>query len=138
MTLSRLAFLLPALLPLPLVADDLPVITIRTPAGQMKYDRPVITATPGTQVKLVFENLDEMPHNFVLCHPLPDKKDKGLEVAQLEYQRVLCEQRGDMSVAAANHLKLCGAQEFIHVFWNLSETQRFSPVEKMQNLKHDA
>ncbi len=86
MTISRFALLLPALLPLPLLAADLPVITIRTPAGQMKYDKPVITATPGSQVKLVFENLDEMPHNFVLCHPLTGKKDRGLEVAQLAWQ----------------------------------------------------
>ena len=86
MIFPRFALLLTVLLPLPLVADDLPVITIRTPAGQMKYDKPVITATPGSQVKLIFENLDEMPHNFVLCQPLPDKNDRGLEVAQLAWQ----------------------------------------------------
>lgn len=68
------------------MADDLPVIVIRTPAAQMKYDKPVITATPGSQVKLVFENLDEMPHNLVLCQPLPDKNDKGMEVAVLAWQ----------------------------------------------------
>lgn len=62
-----------------------PVVTVRTPAGQMKYDRPVIVAKPGSQIRLIFENLDEMPHNFVLCRPLPDKKDKGLEVAQLAW-----------------------------------------------------
>lgn len=79
--------LLLALLPaLPLLADDLPVITIRTPAGQMKYDKPFITASPGSQVKLIFENLDEMPHNFVLCHPHPDKADKGMDVALLAWQ----------------------------------------------------
>ncbi len=70
----------------PLFADDLPVIILRTPAAQMKYDKPVITAPPGTQVRLVFENLDEMPHNWVLCRPLPDKNDKGLEVAQLAWE----------------------------------------------------
>lgn len=86
MIFPRLALLLPALLPLPLLADDLPVITIRTPAAQMRYDKPVITAAPGTQIKLIFENLDEMPHNFVLCQPLPDKNDKGMEVAQLAWQ----------------------------------------------------
>ena len=86
MNLSRLALLLPLLLPQPLWADDLPVITVRTPVGQMKYDKSLIKATPGSQVKLVFENLDGMPHNFVLCQPLPDKNDKGLEVAQLAWQ----------------------------------------------------
>lgn len=85
-SLTLPVFLSPLLAALPLRADDLPVITIRTPAAQMKYDKAVITATPGTQVKLVFENLDEMPHNWVLCRPLPDKNDKGMEVAQLAWQ----------------------------------------------------
>ena len=86
MTFSRFVLIFPALFPLPLPAGDLPVITIRTPAAQMKYDKSVITAKPGTQVRLVFENLDEMPHNWVLCQPLPDKNDKGMEVAQLAWQ----------------------------------------------------
>ena len=86
MIVPRFALFLPVLLPLTLPADDLPVITIRTPAAQMKYDKPVITAVPGSQIKLVFENLDEMPHNFVLCQPLTGKDDKGLEVAQLAWQ----------------------------------------------------
>ena len=86
MMFSRPALFLTVLLPLTIPADDLPVVTIRTPAGQMKYDKPVITATPGSQLKLVFENMDEMPHNFVLCQPLPDKNDKGMEVAQLAWQ----------------------------------------------------
>lgn len=82
------SLLLPLLLtlPLPLRADDLPVITIRTPVGQMKYDKPFITASPGARMKLIFENLDDMPHNFVLCEALPDRPDKGLEVAQLAWQ----------------------------------------------------
>ncbi len=86
MNFPSFALLLPILLPWSLQADDLPVITLRTPAAQMKYDKAVITATPGSQVKLIFENLDEMPHNFVLCAPHPDKNDKGMEVAQLAWQ----------------------------------------------------
>ncbi|MDB6069326.1 MAG: rane-bound dehydrogenase domain protein, partial [Verrucomicrobiales bacterium] len=91
MILSRPPLLLQALalslLPASLLpAEDLPLITIRTPAAQMKYDKSVITATPGSQVRLIFENLDEMPHNFVLCQPLPDKNDKGMEVAVLAWQ----------------------------------------------------
>ncbi len=86
MSLPRFSLFWPLLLPLPLLADDLPVITLRTPPAQMKYDRSFITASPGSQVKLVFENMDEMPHNFVLCQPLPDKNDKGMEVAQLAWQ----------------------------------------------------
>lgn len=86
MILPRFVLLLPVLFPLPLLADDLPVITLRTPAGQMKYDKPVITAALGSQIRLVFENLDEMPHNFVLCQPLTGKNDQGMEVAQLAWQ----------------------------------------------------
>jgi azurin len=82
----RLCLLLPALLPLPLGAAEPTVIIIRTPPAQMKYDKPSITASPGAEVKLIFENMDEMPHNFVLCQPLPDKTDKGLEVAMLAWQ----------------------------------------------------
>lgn len=62
-------------------ADDIQTITITTPPGQMKYDRPVIKASPGTQVKIVFENNDAMPHNIVFCHPKAGASDKGMEVA---------------------------------------------------------
>ena len=62
-------------------ADDIPTVEITTPPGQMKYDRPIITAAPGSQLKLIFRNNDEMPHNIVFCRPLPDKNDRGMEVA---------------------------------------------------------
>lgn len=71
----------------PVAAQEPVVITIKTPPGQMKYDRPVISATPGAKLRLIFENQDEMPHNLVLCKPLEGKEaDKGLEVAQLAWQ----------------------------------------------------
>jgi len=63
--------------------------------------------------------------------------ETAIDTSLLEYQRVLCEQRGDMSVAAANHLKLCGAQEFIHVLRNLSELPQLPQVEKITNLRHN-
>jgi plastocyanin len=62
-------------------ADDLQTITITTPPGQMKYDRPVIKASPGTQVKFRFINEDAMPHNIVFCQPKEGANDKGMEVA---------------------------------------------------------
>ncbi|HWB07458.1 MAG TPA: PA14 domain-containing protein [Verrucomicrobiales bacterium] len=63
-------------------ADDLQTITITTPPGQMKYDLPVIKAPPGSQMKLVFQNNDAMPHNIVFCLPKTEGgNDKGLEVA---------------------------------------------------------
>src|SRR6187399_2840609 len=60
--------ILPALV-LTARADDVQTITITTPPGQMKYDRPVIKAPPGSQMKVVFQNNDEMPHNIVFCLP---------------------------------------------------------------------
>ncbi len=62
-------------------ADDIQTITISTPPGQMKYDLPVIKAPPGAQLKLVFQNNDEMPHNIVFCRPKEGGNDKGLDVA---------------------------------------------------------
>ena len=61
--------------------DDIQTINMATPPGQMKYDRPVIRARPGSQLKLVFQNNDEMPHNIVFCLPKEGVSDKGLEVA---------------------------------------------------------
>lgn len=60
----------------------------------------------------------------------------GLDFALLEYQRVLCESRGDMSMAAANHYKMAGAQEFVHVLRTLSETPRIPTATPTGNLQH--
>ncbi len=62
-------------------ADDIQTITIATPPGQMKYDRPLIQAPPGVTLKFVFQNNDAMPHNIVFCRPKDGANDKGLEVA---------------------------------------------------------
>lgn len=70
------------LLSQPVLAGDVQEVTITTPPGQMKYDRPVIQASPGSQVKIVFQNNDEMPHNIVFCRPKAGGSDKGMEVAQ--------------------------------------------------------
>ena len=74
------------LLSLPLLAltaraADIQTITIATPPGQMKYDRPLIQAPPGVTLKFVFQNNDAMPHNIVFCRPKDGANDKGLEVA---------------------------------------------------------
>lgn len=66
-----------------------------------------------------------------------DDLQRGLDYALLEYQRVLCEQRSDMSGAAANHFKLMGAQELIHVLKTLAETPRMPTVVPEGNLKHN-
>jgi plastocyanin len=43
--------------------------TIRTLTAQMRYDVTELTVAPGAQVKLVFENTDDMPHNIVFFQP---------------------------------------------------------------------
>ena len=80
--LSTIATLLPVLTVAAAVAAEPQVITITTPPGQMKYDRSVITAPPGSELKILFVNKDEMPHNIVFCRPHEKENDKGLEVAQ--------------------------------------------------------
>ncbi len=35
----------------------------------LKFDQTLITVKPGTRVRLVFRNADDMLHNFVLCAP---------------------------------------------------------------------
>ncbi len=45
------------------------VIHIKTMTAQMKYDENEFTVRPGQQVKLVFENGDDLPHNLVFCQP---------------------------------------------------------------------
>ena len=89
---------------------------------------------PSPKAKFQALNTNISRHRQLVDRP---EFEYAAQSALLEYQRILCEQRGDMSQAAANHMKLCGAQEFLHVFWNLSESHQFSPTEKMKNLKHD-
>ena len=64
-SMTRVAFLI--LLPAFFAgADDIQTITISTPPGQMKYDRPVIKASPGAQLKLMFALANaEQPPRFI-------------------------------------------------------------------------
>lgn len=41
------------------------VFTIKTLRAQMRYDVTEMTVAPGAEVKIVFENTDDMPHNIV-------------------------------------------------------------------------
>ena len=47
-------------------AAETQVITIKTPAAQMRYDVSEFTVSPGADVRIILENLDDMPHNLVL------------------------------------------------------------------------
>jgi len=60
----------------------------------------------------------------------------SLHYALLEYVRLLCEQRTDMSGAAANQFKLIGAKEFVHVMKTLAESPRVPAAQTSDNLLH--
>ncbi|MDB6172098.1 MAG: hypothetical protein JWL59_1409 [Chthoniobacteraceae bacterium] len=47
-------------------------VTIRTLAAQMRYDTSDVIIRPGAQVKIVFENSDDLPHNIVFFQPGTD------------------------------------------------------------------
>jgi azurin len=53
-------------------------IVIGTLPGQMKYDTEAFQVAPGTKVRLVLQNGDDMHHNLIVCQP---GKDVGMEVA---------------------------------------------------------
>ncbi len=57
-----LAFFLAA--PLAFAAEP-QVVHIKTLQGQMRYDVTDFTVQPGAEMKIVFENADDMPHNLV-------------------------------------------------------------------------
>src|SRR3712207_1413307 len=48
------------------------VFTIKTLPAQMRYDTAELTVTPGADVKIIFENTDDMPHNMVFFQPGTD------------------------------------------------------------------
>ncbi|MDP6929046.1 MAG: PA14 domain-containing protein, partial [Planctomycetota bacterium] len=59
-------------------------IVITTLRAQMKYDKVRIEVPPKAKVRLILRNLDDMPHNLIICRPPAD--DKGLEVAQAAWK----------------------------------------------------
>lgn len=63
------AFAKPAAESKPKAANVGQVIKIKTMTAQMKYDESEFTVRPGQQVKLIFENGDDLPHNIVFCQP---------------------------------------------------------------------
>ncbi|MEA3210048.1 MAG: hypothetical protein QOE70_3105 [Chthoniobacter sp.] len=46
--------------------------TIKTLPAQMRYDVTELMITPGAQVKIIFENQDQMPHNMCFFQPGTD------------------------------------------------------------------
>ena len=60
------ALLLATLLAFRAFAAEPQVINIKTLQAQMRYDVTDFTVAPGAEVRIVFENVDDMPHNLVL------------------------------------------------------------------------
>ena len=60
-----LPFSIAALLAFRAFAAEPQVIHIKTLHAQMRYDVTEFTVQPGAEVKIVFENADDMPHNLV-------------------------------------------------------------------------
>jgi azurin len=56
------------------------LMEIETLRGQMRYDTERFTVGPGSNVKLVLRNKDDMPHNLVLCKPVAG--DVRMEVSK--------------------------------------------------------
>lgn len=52
-----------------LSAQEPTQITLKTLTAQMKFDLSELVVSPGSKVKLTFENPDDMPHNVVFCTP---------------------------------------------------------------------
>lgn len=59
----------------------------------------------------------------------------AIDFAMLEYQHSLVNQRGDMGTAAANHYKMAGALEFVHLLKSLAEAAPLPVPPAAQNLK---
>lgn len=59
---TLLALLLPTAA---IFAAEPQTFTIKTLQAQMRYDVTEIAVSPGAQVKIIFENTDDMPHNMV-------------------------------------------------------------------------
>ncbi|MHA3773384.1 PA14 domain-containing protein [Verrucomicrobiota bacterium sgz303538] len=54
------------------LAADPQVFTIKTLNAQMRFDTTELTVSPGDDVKIVFVNTDDMPHNMVFFQPGTD------------------------------------------------------------------
>jgi azurin len=56
----------------PLWAAEPEVLHIKTLPAQMRYDVTELIVQPGVEMKLVFENPDDMPHNIIFFQPGTD------------------------------------------------------------------
>ncbi len=72
------------------LAAEQEVFIIKTLTAQMRYDVSELTVAPGTQVKIIFENTDDMPHNMVFFQPGTDvvaASNKQMDKPELALKR---------------------------------------------------
>ena len=72
-----LSLILSAALPVP--AAESYEFQLHTLTAQMRYDTELIEVTPGSAVKIVFENGDDLPHNLVFCQPGTNTMEMSLK-----------------------------------------------------------
>jgi len=72
MTRRSLTTLITGLLAAGAFAAEVETITIKTLRAQMRYDTTEFEVKPGQQVKIIFQNEDDMPHNVCFFQPGTD------------------------------------------------------------------
>ena len=65
-TATLLSFAIVSLTTVQSLAAETQVISIKTLPAQMRYDITDFSVLPGSEVRIIFENADDMPHNLVL------------------------------------------------------------------------
>ncbi len=65
----RAAAVLAGIVFTPLLQAAMPVIEIGALHGKLRYDVELFHVKPGSEVKLVLNNTDEMQHNLIICAP---------------------------------------------------------------------
>ncbi len=96
------------------------VFVIKTVREQMRYDTPRLVVEAGKPFEVIFENMDQMPHNIVFVEPgarqaiaeavqtmKPDQLDKE--------GRPYVPQKGDKRILQASHLIEPGQKETIKI-----------------------
>lgn len=63
---------------------------------------------------------------------------RAADLALLQYQGQLCLESGDLNTAAAKHLRMQGALEFLQTFRMLSESPSLPSTNRVANLDHKA
>jgi azurin len=72
MRLTRLVLIVLIVIQARGMSDEPVLFTIKTLPAQMRYDVTELTISPRAQVKIIFENTDDMPHNMVFFQPDTD------------------------------------------------------------------